>query len=437
MKKSLFILLGAALTLWPVAAHEGCEHEHAEHAHEHGASCTHDHADHEEHEHEHGEGCTHDHADHDHAHGSSSAPVVVKVDARSRHVLNMQVESVPEGRGMLTHSMYGTLTVPEHATETYALPCAGFITLQVKSAQQVKAGDVLYTLVSPELNDRSLELRKAEAAEARCKDELAVLQGRQEKIVSIGVANSELQSQLHFKEAELRQLTQERATAAIRLQMMLRGGETVTDESGIIELSVRARSAGVVRNVGITQGSWGEQGAPVIEMSHPAAMEIRGELYSGSIPAFESIRATIPAGRENVEVAGTWRLSEQADAAKQTRTLFFTPQELPAGARPGQLCRMDLYAAETADTVSIPDSAVVRVGLDDLVFTEVGEGTYVAVTVHAGESRRGMTPVAGLPKGQKIVVKGGQELKQLLPSAAAAKKPGHFHADGSFHEGEH
>lgn len=364
--------------------------------------------------------------------------MVVKVDARSRHILNMQVEAVAEGRGMLTHSMYGTLTVPEHATETYALPCAGFITLQVKSAQPVKEGDVLYTLVSPELNDRALELEKAEAALTRAEAELAVLQERRQKLSGVGVVNSELESQLNFKQAELRQLAQERATASTRMQMMLRGGELVTDADGVRVLNVRSRGAGTVRNVGVTQGSWGEQGAPVIAMSHPEAMEIRGELYSGSIPSFDAVRATMPVGRENKEVAGTWRLSEQADAEKQTRTLFFTPAALPEGARPGQLCRLDLYEQGNADTVTIPDSAVVRVGMDDMVFVEVGEGSYAAVTVHAGESRRGMTPVSGLPQGGKIVVKGGQELRQLLPTAAAAaKKPGHFHADGSFHEGEH
>ncbi len=506
MKLTLF-LMGAALTLWPVAtAHEGCQHDHAEHAHAHAEHADHDEDEHEQHEHHHadgesccdhdhaheghthaeGETCDHDHAheghthaegetccghehtdhdehhhadgescDHDHAHeghthadgetccghdhhAHDSAPVIVKVDARSRHALQMQTETVADGRGRLAHSMYGTLTVPEHATETYALPCAGFITLAVKSAQQVKAGDVLYTLVSPELNDRWLEQQKAEAAESRAKDELAVLQERRAKLAAIGVANSELDSQLHFKQAELRQLAQERTSGAARLQMMLRGGELETSADGVQVLTVRSHGAGTVRNVGVTQGSWGEQGAPVIVMSHPEAMEVRGELYSGSIPAFDSVRATLTSGREHAEMEGTWRLSEQADAEKQTRTLFFTPAELPAGTRPGQLCRLDLYEQGDADTASIPDSAIVRVGLDDMVFVEVSEGTYAAVKVHAGESRRGMTPVDGLPHAAKIVVKGGQELRQLLPTAAAAaKKPGHFHADGSFHEGEH
>lgn len=473
MKITLFSLFIAMVTL-PLSAHEGCGHNHADHEHTHAEEaehahhhtdddddeeeaheahehhhegCTHEHAEGEEHEHSH-EGCTHDHEHeghshshegHDHSHGDGGT-AVVKVDEHSRHVLAMQLENIPETSAMLTHSMYGTLTMPEHATETYALPCGGFIELKVKSAQTVQKGDVLYLLLSPELNDRRLELRKAEAAEERAKTEHDTLLKRAANLSTIGVTNSELESQLRFKEAELRQLTQERETAAARLRMLLLSGELTETESGLPAIAVHARSAGTVRNVGITQGSWGEQGAPVIMMSNPAAMEIRGELYSGNIPTFTAVRATMTVGRENREVEGTWRLSEQADPEKQTRSLFFTPAALPEGAHVGQLCRLDLYdegqQGEEA-SVSVPDSAVVRVGMDDIVFTEVGEGAYAAVKVRAGQSRRGMTPVKGLPQGHRIVTKGGQELRHLLPSAADGnKKPGHFHADGQFHEGE-
>ena len=69
-------------------------------------------------------------------------------------------------------------------------------------------------------------------------------------------------------------------------------------------------------------------------------------------------------------------------------------------------------------------------------YMEIGEGKFAMVKVHAGTSRRGMTPVSGLTPGQKIVVKGGYELKYIIPGDGDKKKAGHFHADGVFHEGE-
>lgn len=400
---------------------------------------THDHANCSGHDHAHGEEAqaeTHDHANGDASH--ADGPVLVTVDARSRQMLRMLIETVPQVDLALTHSLYGYLTVTEHAMETYSLPCAGRISLAVKSAQSVKKGDVLYTVISPEVGAQEAELKTAQAALARCNEELATVKTRLEKLQAIGTANSDLESEYKFKSAEQAQLVQGVAVAESRLRMLIMDAE-LQQQNGMSVLVVRAKNDGTVRNVGITQGSWGEQGAAVVTMSNTAAMEIVATLYAGDQPQIERVRATMPVGREQLAVEGSWRLDEQVDTDKQTRKLYFTPAELPDGARAGQLCRLDIYAGTgKGGQVSIPDSAVVRVGVDDVVFIEVKEGTFAMVKVHAGASRRGMTPVEGLVPGQRIVVKGGAELRYLLPTDGQKKKSaGHFHADGKFHEGEH
>ncbi|MBQ1961047.1 MAG: efflux RND transporter periplasmic adaptor subunit, partial [Akkermansia sp.] len=435
------------------ADHSACSgHDHAaEHKHDQAAE-AHDHADHSacsghdhaaEHKHDHAAEA-HDHADHSgcSGHDHSSAPcsgggiIIVQADARSRHILNMQIEEVPATSLALTNSLYGYLTVPEHATETYALPCAGRISLRVKSAQQVHKGDVLYTVESPTISEQVTDLQKIEANIARCTEEIAAVEARVARLHGIGTRNSDLEEQLKFKKAELGQLTREESTARARLRMLAMGAE-LEEKDGIYTLVVKAEKDGTVRNVGISQGSWGEQGSAVITMTNVEAMEIVATLYGSDLPRISEVRATIPIGRENVALKGTWRLAEQVDAAKQTRSIYFTPESLPAGALAGKLCRLDLYDNQTAEsTVSIPDTAVVKVGVDDVVFVEIGEGQYGMVKVRAGESRRGMTPVSGLTPGQKIVVKGGYELKYILPGEGEKKKAGHFHADGKFHEGE-
>lgn len=398
----------------PLGAHEHDEHEHCEHEHEH----EHEHCD-CEHEHEHGE---HEHCDHDHD------SVVVKADEHSRHILAIQTEAVPAAGQRLVYSVYGTLNVPRHALRTYALPSAGRVTLHVKSAQAVRKGDLLYTLESPQVADAVAERDRADAATERCSAEIAAMEQRVKRLNDVGTRNSDLEEQLLFKRAELRQLTQDAASASARLSMLCLGAE-LAQENGA--LCVRAAEDGTVRNVGFTQGGWGEQGTAVVTMADTAALEVAAPLHAASVPEIGTVRS--PLSDE-----GTWRLDEQVDPATQTRTLYFTPAHLPQGARAGQLCRLDIYngALDDDDIVTIPDSAIVKVGADDLVFVEVAEGTYAAVKVHAGESRFGMTPVEGLAPGQRMVVKGGHELRNLLPADGAAKKAGHFHADGHFHEGE-
>ena len=117
-------------------------------------------------------------------------------------------------------------------------------------------------------------------------------------------------------------------------------------------------------------------------------------------------------------------MAEQVDPATQSRALYFTPDRIPEGTHAGQLARLDLYSHDAAAEgfIPVPNSAVVKVGVNDVV-----------------PSRQGKTPVKGLMPGQTIVTKGGYELKYILPTGEAGSKKaaGHFHADGQFHEGEH
>ncbi len=432
-----------------------CSHDHAdegEHKHEHGATCTHDHAAEGQHQHEHGATCTHDHAaegEHKHEHGATcthdhgdscsagSAPVLVTADSHARHISAMKIEEVPAVGLALQHSLYGYLTVPSHAQETYALPCAGRISLRVKSAQSVKKGEVLYTVIAPEVSALVADIRIQEAAITRCGEEIDSVSQRLQRLKSAGTTSSDLEEQLNFKNAEKRQLQRELEVTQTRLKILVMGAEIIS-ENGMPTLEVRAENDGIVRNVGITQGSWGEQGAPVVTMSNLGGMEVEGTLYGNDVPEFTSIRATRLNGRTQQVMEGSWRMAEQVDPEKQTRKLFFTPKALPADARPGQLCRIDMYADGGQEGyVNIPDTALVKVGIDDVVFLEIKEGTFAMVKVQAGTSRRGMVPVKGLIPGQKLVVKGGYELRYLLPAdGSQQKKAGHFHADGKFHEGE-
>ncbi len=380
----------------------------------------------------HGQGADPAPSGHDHA----AEAKVVEVDSYSRYIVNLQVETIPETTLSLSRSLYGYLKAPAHAMQTYSLPCSGRIHLLVKSAQAVKKGDVLYKLTSPIYADQAAAVESAEADLKRCKMELSALRERTLKLSEVGAKNSELEAQFSFKLAETARAERELSIAQTRLRSLAPDAEQTT-ENGLPVLLIRAQTDGIVNDIAATQNSWGEQGASVITMSDPAAMEIVGSLYAADTPRIAEVHAFLPVGRENVQLTGTWRLSDQVNAGTQTRSLYFTPSSLPQEARAGQLCRIDLYNAPAEPgMVSIPESALVRVGTDDVVFIELKEGKYAMVKVHAGESHAGMVSVAGLKPGQKIVVKGGYELKYSIPSATGLKKVGHFHADGKFHEAD-
>ncbi|MFQ7533775.1 MAG: hypothetical protein ACLRPT_00790 [Akkermansia muciniphila] len=72
-------------------------------------------------------------------------------------------------------------------------------------------------------------------------------------------------------------------------------------------------------------------------------------------------------------------MAEQVDPATQSRALYFTPDRIPEGTHAGQLARLDLYShdAATEGFIPVPNSAVVKVGVNDVVFIKAGNDTFV------------------------------------------------------------
>ena len=107
-----------------------------------------------------------------------------------------------------------------------------------------------------------------------------------------------------------------------------------------------------------------------------------------------------------------------------------------AGARSQAECVTD----ETDEPhIAVPSRCIVSVGLQPTVFIRDAHdaGRFVAVPVTPGVSGGGWTAVEGLPSGRcEVVSEGAYELKLAIPSGDGRKRSGHFHADGTFHEGD-
>lgn len=433
---------------------ETCEdHDHDGHIHAEGEECTdHDHAEggaaHEGHKHADGEACTdQDHAGHNHAEGETCTAdstgeeiVPVKIDDKARISLDMQVETVVNRPHEAGKTFYGQLEIPPHAVKTYALASAGKVNLQVRSAQAVKKGDLLYTLESPEIVDLQGKVAEGEAALNRNTLELETLQKRQQQLSEIGTKNSELETNIRFKEAEKPGLEAALESARNKLKLAVSGGEMKGDT-----LYVQADRDGSVQSVDINQGAWGELGNPVLVLTHKGELEFKTTAFASDSLQHSQVRLALPTadGKETQMLDGKLRVSAQIDPEKQTRILYFVPDRLPETAYAGQLARLEMNAGQDAEDgyIPVPNSAVVKVGVNDVVFIQDNENKnlFLMKKVTTLPARRGMTPVKGVVEGQTIVTKGGYELKYALPAQGGGEKKaaGHFHADGKFHEGEH
>lgn len=431
------------------------DHGHEEHQHKEGETCTEGHA-HEEHTHADGSACTGDHEKEGHQHAEGEActgdheheeaaekgsgqigdMVPVHVDEKARHSLDMRFEKVTEVPHGAEKTLHGQMVIPPHAVTTYALPAAGRVTFSVKSAQQVRKGELLYTLASPDIVELEGNTSQAQAALDRASAELATLKQRRSQLEKIGTQNSELNTSIQFKEAEIHSLQAALDASNNKLKL-------VTDSGALKNnlLHVYAAADGSVQSVNMTQGSWGEQGAPVLVMTNKGELEFTTTIYGADPVHYAKAQLALTSGKNTEVLNGSLRVADQVDPATQSRALYFVPDRMPEGTHAGQLARLDLYSHDSATDgfIPVPNSAVVKVGVNDVVFIKAGDDTFVMKKVETLPARQGKTPVKGLTPGQTIVTKGGYELKYILPTgdAGSKKAAGHFHADGQFHEGEH
>lgn len=352
----------------------------------------------------------------------------------------MRFEKVADRPISETRSYYGQMIVPAEALKTGALSAAGRVRFHVKPGQEVTAGTPLFSLASPDLITLESDCAEAEANLSRARSNLSTLEKRLARLAEIGTKNSSLENDAAFLKAEIPVL----AAAAKRTrglwQIATLGG---TFRNGV--LTVRSSFSGRIQSLDLNEGAWGEQGASALTLVVPQALEFKGIAFGNDSFVGKKARLAVHIGDETHYYDGTLRISAQIDEATQARTIYFVPEKADAAIYPGQVARLEVFTPATeaeADFVPVPSSAVVKVGVDDIVFVcaPADPNLFFARKVKTLPARRGMTPVKGIRTGETVVSKGGYELKYVLPvdgNAPKRKTAGHFHADGKFHEGEH
>lgn len=392
-------------------------------AHGHGANCSHDHA--QKHNHDHAQEQKHEHG---HAHDEHGKCVADgKAESRSRPesalksvVVTKAVQDVvglktvyAEKRHVASTVVFaGRYELSPDARKVVATPVAGRLTLLVKPLTEVKKGDALFKVSSPDLVARSHDI---EALEKR----VSVYR-------EIKTPNAALENELAVKRAE-------RAA-------MLAGAE---EKDGIV--TVRAAADGLVESLIAQDGAWLETGAAAVQTVRTHDLRFKAILAaSDALRLSNGMSAKVGAhhGRVRIGVGDDTGLVP-------IYVLFDEDVHALAGARSHAECVTDQTARPH---VAVPSKCIVSIGLQPTVFVRDPHNPerFIATPVVPGVSGGGWTAVEGLsphaknphtrdlfPHRCEIVCEGAYELKLALPSAGESKPSGHFHADGTFHDGEH
>lgn len=213
-------------------------------------------------------------------------------------------------------------------------------------------------------------------------------------------------------------------------------------------ITVLAEAPGVVDAIEITNGSWATQESPVLSVVRPEGLRFRASGLQSDLGVLrDGLRARIVpptptlTGRSvplTETMEGELRLGLTGDPNDRTIDLFVTPESLQAWARAGVSAHVEVVTDQTQSPVlAIPLAAVQRDGLRPVIFRRDRKNPSEVIRTEADlgpDDGRWVAILSGVRTGDEIVLDGGFQL--MLATSGSIQKGGHFHSDGTFHEGE-
>lgn len=213
------------------------------------------------------------------------------------------------------------------------------------------------------------------------------------------------------------------------------------------QIEVRALSAGVVDLVHATSGSYLDQHAPVLVTVQPDQVRFRAHALQSDLGRLATgLPATVvaPLGGSlgsTDRVAGTLTLAPTADAERRTIELVMTPtgNTPPAPwARAGVSAFLEVVVSgNSGEELAIPLACVARDGTQSIIFRRDPADPNKAIRLDADlgvDDGRWVVIRSGVAEGNEIVLDGVYQL--MVATSGGITKGGHFHPDGTFHEGD-
>jgi multidrug resistance efflux pump len=210
----------------------------------------------------------------------------------------------------------------------------------------------------------------------------------------------------------------------------------------IAAIEVRAAAPGIVDKVPPAIGVWVETGELVLTILDLSQVRFRARAMQSDLPRLQPglpARIVPPqAGAKAADaLAGTLVVGVEADPAQRTIDLFVQPAATADWSRPGVAGFLEIETKTgAAAELAIPRSAVLQDGLQRVFFRRDPADPDKVIRVEADlgiDDGRWVEVKSGLLDTDEVVLAGAYEL--MLASSGSAAKGGHFHADGTFHEG--
>lgn len=225
------------------------------------------------------------------------------------------------------------------------------------------------------------------------------------------------------------------------------GGTSLPYWRTVDHVIIHADRAGIIETLGLTSGAWAESSRLVLTMIQPTAVRFRAVGLQSDLTVLRDGQeaAIVPprGGNRSLEgsIVGKVRLGFDADALQRKIDLIIElapGQSLPPWARAGVAAEAEIITRDAGESLAIPAQAIIKDGLSHILFRRDPANPDKVIRMEADmglSDGRWIVIESGVALGDEIVLDGVYEL--MLASSSSKAKGGHFHADGTFHEGDH
>lgn len=209
-------------------------------------------------------------------------------------------------------------------------------------------------------------------------------------------------------------------------------------------VEVVAGAPGVVESISLTNGAWTDETSLVLSTVQPERIRFHAHAMQSDIGRFrDDLPARIvPPKSETVgmqeTMEGKLEVGIIADPDQRTVDLYATPQRLSGWARSGVAGHLEVTVAGGTPELAIPISAVIQDGLSKVIFRRDPANPDKVIRIADADlgvdDGRWVVINSGVREGDEVVLDGVYQL--MVATSGSIQKGGHFHADGTFHEGD-
>lgn len=304
----------------------------------------------------------------------------------------------------------GEVRFDEDRTAHLVPRAAGVVeSVAVSLGQQVKAGELLAVIASPQVSEQRSELAASQRRLEMARSTLA----REKDLWEEGISAEQdyLQARQALQEAEIAAANARQKISALSGSVVLAGGN---------RYELRAPFAGQVVEKHLVPGEVVSENSAAFTLSDLSKVWATFGVAPRDLASVRvGMPVTVVASDLGEQVSGTIShvgslLGEQTRTATVRVTL-----DNPRGAwRPGLFVAVQVPTERLADALAVPEQAVQTVEDKTVVFVRNAEG-FAAQPVQPGVAAEGFVQVSGLQAGQQVAAQGSFILKSELGKASA------------------